>query len=163
MYSYHSAIHEAAHGVMSVRFGRALESITIIGKDEMLGECNVIPKYFCEDDSKETIYIKTKEECIIRLAGITAEKLILGIDIEKCTKHGLMDFMSVETLISTVIKPEQVDSFNKFVVSEAFNIIQQPLVKTQIEEVADDLMKHKTLSGEEVKKIMETIEEKGKS
>lgn len=151
---YSTAIHEAAHAVMSILYERIPENVTILKQEDALGECKISPKFFHEDDPKEIVFDKLQKECVIRLAGVTAEKIILTADDKTCTLHGQQDFFIVGRLISIIIKPELLTNVFDAVSKQTFLFIQQPSIQQQIKVVADALVKHKTLSGGQIRDII---------
>ena len=89
------------------------------------------------------------------LAGITAQRLILGIEAEKCTGYGSRDFAMMGATVSNMFdNTEAVDNYSKVVIEKVFSLFRQPLAQRQIKAVADALMVDKTLSGKQVIEIM---------
>lgn len=154
MDEYTIAIHEAGHACVSILTGRRLESVTIIPNNNSLGTC-----FNGDDNLDESMDDVTNGLIILRgililLAGVAAEAVMLNISPKD--SRGKDDYDKAREIIE---KPN--DGFDKVRWDDAtkrvFDIVKNPLVQRKIKAVADALMEHKTLTGEQVKKIMEKV------
>ena len=159
MDEYATAIHEAGHTVMLVKFKRNLDYVTIIPTDKAFGHFHTFKYDFDKIKTKEILVSTVFEEMIIGLAGITAETIILGTVPENCISGGIKDFEQVDKLKKVIYKNDDAksDGFITAANLKTFAMIKQSLTQRQIKAVADALMIHKTLSGEQVKKIISEV------
>ncbi len=155
---YSIAVHEAGHALMAIITGKKLNYVTIIPNGVSLGECNSnFKENILNNASNESLNFKMDMTSLDCLAGITAERVILGIEPEKCSKHGQIDTLTMGALVSNAFHNDITEENNyiEFMTKSVFNIIQSPLAQCQIKAIANALIEKKTLSGEQVKKIME--------
>jgi hypothetical protein len=143
------AVHEAGHAVISVIYGRNLEYVTIIPKDIALGYC-----CYGEDTPDGVAGIKALKISMGLLAGVAAEAIIL--DISPKDSRGKNDFDEAEKIFDAAkngLGKECCDDAARLV----WNLIRTPLAHRQIVAVAEELKKHKTLSGLRVAAIMKSV------
>ncbi|MDF2788005.1 MAG: Peptidase family [Neobacillus sp.] len=154
---YITAIHEAGHAVMDLINHKTINYITIVpSKDGVLGETrSEFSSDILNDDNTEALDKKVAIMCMGRIAGITAETLVLGIEPEKCAGHGRMDTFEMGALIANMFDDDDARSnYINEVNQNVLEIFSDPVVQKYIKAIADALMEHKTLSGEQVKKII---------
>lgn len=155
-----TAVHEAGHALMASITGKTINYVTIISNGIAQGECNSdFDESIRDDASVETLDFKMDMMSLDYLAGITAENVVLGIEPEKCSKHGQMDTLMMGNFVSLAFSdPTMANKYIGFMTQKAFDIIGTPLAQRQIKAVADALMEQKTLSGDQVKQIMESVQ-----
>ena len=150
---YAMAIHEAGHAVASVLWGRQVQYVTIAPCGEILSECNNGELLFALEDSQEVNGQRLFREGVILSAGLAAENLILGIAPEE--SRALEDMKKFERLLGRMRK-KQKDEMHDSVCRIAFSTIGAPMTQRHIIAVAEELLKVKTLSEEQIKNVMET-------
>ena len=150
---YAMAIHEAGHAVASVLWGRQVQYVTIAPCGEILGACNNGELFFSLEDSQEVNGQRLFREGVILSAGMAAENLILGIAPEE--SRALEDMKKFERLLGRMSE-QQKDEMHDSVCRMAFSTIGAPMTQRHIIAVAEELLKVKTLSEEQIKNVMET-------
>ena len=150
---YAMAVHEAGHAVASVLWGRQVEYVTIAHRGELLSECNNGELLFDLEDSQEVNGQRLFREGVILSAGLAAENLILGIEPE--ASRALEDLKKFERLLGRMSE-QQKDEMHDSVCRMAFSTIGAPMTQRHIIAVAEELLKVKTLSEEQIKNVMET-------
>jgi len=89
------------------------------------------------------------------LAGITAEREILELETEEWSKHGQMDDLMMKKLVSNMFdNPVGRENYMLVVKQTVSDMFRDTKVRQQIIAVAEELKKHKSLSGEQVVEIM---------
>lgn len=158
-----TATHEAGHAVMSVRMREELDYISIVPTNEYDGVCSAKDGFIaeCEWYSKCKDYSDYKEYLekmiMILFAGHIAEGKNnapmnwreLGIESDMDTAFALVLGISGN-------EKQAGKEFDKLW-DETIDIISQPIAQLQIKAVADALIKRKTLSGDEVRGIIEGV------
>jgi ATP-dependent Zn protease len=147
------ALHEAGHAVVSILWGRQVEYVTIAPQGELFSECNNGELLFSLEDSQEVNGQRLFREGVILSAGMAAENLILGIQPEE--SRALEDMKKFERLLGRMSE-QQKDAMHDSVCRMAFSTIGSPMTQRHIKAVAEELIKVKTLSEEQIKNVMET-------
>lgn len=148
---YSTAIHEAGHAVMAIRFKRKLRYVTIEREGDSLGLASLT-----------SINLNTKEkvnrECIIGLSGGIAEGLITETDDIDYSLHDQEKVLNLCLSISNDDYEKAHQTFMK-TLDQVIQIMRDPLVRQQIKVLANALGIYRTLSYAEVKNIISNIEE----
>lgn len=153
-HEYTIAVHKAGHAVMAVLLGKDVNHVTVLPKDNALGECEHANNISKENNSEETIGLMLQSEILILIAGTTAEAVILNIS--PIHSRGNDDYERANTLLEAPndgLAKERSD----FIHYRAYKLFRNPTVQQQIIAVADALMAYKTLSGVQVNEIIKRI------
>lgn len=153
-HEYTIAVHEAGHAVMAVLLGKDVNRVTVLPKDNTLGECEHSNNITKENNSEEAIGLMLQSEILILIAGTTAEAVILKIS--PIHSRGKDDYERVNALLEAPndgLAKERSD----FIHDRAYKLFRNPAVQQQIIAVADALMAYKTLSGVQVNEIIKRI------
>ena len=150
---YAMAIHEAGHAVASVLWGRQVQYVTIAPCGEILSECNNGELFFSLEDSQEVNGQRLFREGVILSAELAEENLIFCI--APTESRALEDLKRFERLLGRMGE-QQKDEMHDSVCRMAFSTIGAPMTQRHIIAVAEELLKVKTLSEEQIKNVMET-------
>ncbi|HMM21822.1 MAG TPA: hypothetical protein PKA10_13975 [Selenomonadales bacterium] len=160
---YQIAIHEAGHAVMSILLKGDISYVTIIESEEYYGLCKskelIVDEYEFYSSYKDKDYNDYKryieQEIMINFSGpiaVGASEFPCVLHTNESVKKDIED--SIELALGIVGDVERVEGVLIELWGKAVGIIRKPLTQQQIKAVADALMKHKTLSGTEVRRIM---------
>jgi len=148
---YSIAIHEAGHAVMAALLGKIINYVTIVPKGDAQGECN-------SEFSNQDLNTKVDITCLVLLAGITAQRILLGIEPDKCCRNGQVDSLAMGALVSNMFTDEkEAMRYSEYMIKLALNTFNNPIVQQQVKAVANALIEHKTLTGSQVISMLEEI------
>lgn len=136
-----TAFHEAGHAVVAHRFGHLVDSVTIKPKPGILGSSASEEEF--SDGSTD------REQVLVLYAGLAAERLVRpGAVVED---GAWSDYEKAERLVACLGVP--VEELER----EAAELVHKHRVA--IEAVAEVLLEHTSISGEEVLIIADSIDE----
>lgn len=133
--------------------GRQVQYVTIAPCGEILGECNNGELFFSLEDSQEVNGQRLFREGVILSAGAGGGKSDFGHCAGRVAR--LEDMKKFERLLGRMSE-QQKDEMHDSVCRMAFSTIGAPMTQRHIIAVAEELLKVKTLSEEQIKNVMET-------
>jgi ATP-dependent Zn protease len=134
-----TAFHEAGHAVMALALGRDIQRVSVQGNQLRMGQCEIKKGRF--RPVKDVVEV----EILILLGGLAAEARQMG-DYEKA--GAAQDLRGVRSLAhSRAGGPRQVERLERRMLDKAEHILDQPGVWLAVERIADELLRHTTISG----------------
>ena len=149
------AYHEAGHAVMHVLEHIPFRHVTIVPDEESSGHVhgNPQPKSFQPEWDNST-RMERRAEALVRIdfAGQVAEQILRG---RKSWKQGSQCDLgnAVDMLCYLAGGGDTLDAYLHLLLLETRNILQQPWNWAMVEAVAAALLRRKTLSAREVRRL----------
>jgi ATP-dependent Zn protease len=142
----YTAYHEAGHAVIALRLGYEVEKATIVRRQGVLGRVDVLPRT-SPDDIK------------INLAGQLAEALVNSND-EQIQLGAHRDWQNARRSARKFVALGFINSREKGILIDELLAETTALVRRDrdaISRVAEALLERKTLTGAEVRQIVEAV------
>jgi len=142
----HTAYHEAGHAVMALRLGYEVRKVTIVRRQGVLGKAEIRNR-------------TSPDDIRIDLAGALAEALVNPND-EQIQLGALSDWRNVrrstrEFVALGFIGDQEGDILIEELLQETRALVRRD--KAAITKVAEALLEHKTLTGDDVKHIVKAV------
>lgn len=144
------AYHEAGHAVIGFVLGYDVGKATIC-KQSLLGSVEVSSKRYssAEDDFDDS------DDICIDLAGPLAEQLVSRIPFEELICHGACGDWQSARKTAGRINRQYADRLIDMLMEETRALVEH--YKEAIARVAAALLEHETLTGDEIKRLLEVV------
>jgi len=145
-----TAWHEAGHAAMALALGRPVKQVSVAPNHLRLGQCKLNKGTFGPGkDGLET-------EILILLAGMAAEARHTGVyDVGAASQ----DLRVVRTLArQRAASPRQVERFERRMLDKTEHLLGDAGVWLAVTRIADELLKHTTISGRAAQHLFELAE-----
>lgn len=134
-----TAYHEAGHAVMALFLGRPVQRVSILPNHLRLGQCEIQKGTF--RPSKDVL----ETEILILLGGPAAEARVTG---KFCVQGAAQDLRGVRKLVQRrAVGEKQVERLERRMLDKAEHILGQGVIWLAIQKIADELLRHTTISG----------------
>jgi ATP-dependent Zn protease len=143
----HTAFHEAGHAVIALRLGYEVGKVTIIRRQGVLGKAEIRNR-------------TSPDDIRIDLAGALAEALVSPND-EQIQLGAFSDWRNVRRSTRDFVALGFINGREKGILIDELLRETRALVrrdKEAITRVAEALLVHKTLTGDDIKRIMEAVQ-----
>ncbi len=157
---YQTAIHEAAHAVVGLHNRMTIRGVTIVPDDERLGYCkhdnmfyevplDVLPH---DDPDFPEHFYNAIRDAMMSFAGPFAEEEYLD---NKSVEGYEDDYDEGVDILSTFVGTnEQCQALVDYVEVCTRDLLRSPSIRKQIYALADALVKHRQLTGDEAKEVL---------
>jgi len=148
------AIHEAGHAVMAYLCGRRVGEVTAVPHGEILG--HVEYRGFASfparslDDARARRKLET--EIMIALAGLAAEYLNPGPVDHPGAAADLQ--RALQIALFALADPDEATAFINWLFVRTRNRLRDPACKRAIKALTADLVRHGSLTGQEVRSLL---------
>lgn len=134
-----TAFHEAGHAVMALALGRHVQRVSVEPNHLRLGQCEIKKGRFRPaKDELET-------DILILLGGLAAEARQMG---HYDSAGAAQDLRGVRSLTQIrAASPRQVERLERRMLDKAEYLLDQPGVWLAAQEIADELLRNKIVSG----------------
>jgi ATP-dependent Zn protease len=144
----HTAYHEAGHAVIAFRLGHEIKKVTIVPSRRSLG------RYVCSTPRRTS-----PDDIKIDLAGPLAEALVNPSDVQiQLGSRG--DWRNTRRSVREFVARGFINGRERGVLIEELLQETRALVRRDAEaiaRVAAALLKHETLTGDDIKRLMEAV------
>jgi ATP-dependent Zn protease len=142
----HVAYHEAGHAVVALRLGYEVGKVTIVRRQGVLGKAHIRDR-------------TSPDDIRINLAGALAEALVNPSD-EQIQLGAFSDWRNTRRSVREFVALGFINGREKGILIEELLQETRALVrrdKEAIARVAEALLEHKTLTGNDIKRMVEEV------
>ena len=151
-----TAYHEAGHAVVKHCLHVNVKKVTIVPKDGCLGSVSgsrATGKHQLDVDNSNRARLKMERDVMGLLAGRIAQRKFNPKSYRHV--HGSHDLHEAIDILSYFTgSNSELKAYHHFLNIRTENLINTPMVWTMVQAVAKELLLHKTLTGDQVKKAI---------